>query len=277
MPAKRCYKGDMLDKPLLSLFALAALTPAAALLPWRPTPQRDSLFWLLLVVAVAGSALFAVRAFIGAWDSSLGLALWLSITTTLLFFALLCLLSREAWRLAPLLLPYLLLLGLLATVTASQQGQVRVGGLPEAWLLLHISAAVATYALATLAAVAGAAVFLQERRLKRKQVGGVSARLPSIAVGESLQYRLLLAAEVVLGADLLTGWALRYFAATPAMAIDHKTLLSVLAFLVILVLLWLQGRSGLRGRRAGRVVLLAYLLLTLAYPGVKFVTDVLLS
>lgn len=267
----------MLDKPLLSLFALAALAPAAALLPWRPTPQRDSLFWLLLVVAVAGSALFAVRAFIGAWDSSLGLALWLSITTTLLFFALLCLLSREAWRLAPLLLPYLLLLGLLATVTASQEGQVRVVGLPETWLLLHISAAVATYALATLAAVAGAAVFLQERRLKRKQVGGVSARLPSIAEGERLQYRLLLAAEVVLGADLLTGWALRYFASTPAMAIDHKTLLSVLAFLVILILLWLQARSGLRGRRAGRIVLLAYLLLTLAYPGVKFVTDVLIG
>jgi ABC-type uncharacterized transport system permease subunit len=39
----------------------------------------------------------------------------------------------------------------------------------------------------------------------------------------------------------------------------------------------LHYRSGLRGRRAARVVLVAYLLLTLAYPGVKFVTDVLLS
>ena len=33
----------------------------------------------------------------------------------------------------------------------------------------------------------------------------------------------------------------------------------------------------IRGRRAARIVLLAYLLLTLAYPGVKFVTDVILA
>jgi ABC-type uncharacterized transport system permease subunit len=36
-------------------------------------------------------------------------------------------------------------------------------------------------------------------------------------------------------------------------------------------------RVGLRGRRAARVALFAWLLLTLAYPGVKFVTSVLLS
>jgi ABC-type uncharacterized transport system permease subunit len=39
----------------------------------------------------------------------------------------------------------------------------------------------------------------------------------------------------------------------------------------------LHWRTGLRGRRATRFVLTAYLLLTLAYPGVKFVRDVLLS
>jgi ABC-type uncharacterized transport system permease subunit len=32
-----------------------------------------------------------------------------------------------------------------------------------------------------------------------------------------------------------------------------------------------------RGRQAARFVLLAYLLVTLAYPGVKFVRDVILA
>ena len=36
-------------------------------------------------------------------------------------------------------------------------------------------------------------------------------------------------------------------------------------------------KTGLRGRQAARMVLLAYLLLTLGYPGVKFITDVVLS
>jgi ABC-type uncharacterized transport system permease subunit len=34
---------------------------------------------------------------------------------------------------------------------------------------------------------------------------------------------------------------------------------------------------GIRGKRVARLALLAYLLLTLAYPGVKFVTDVLMG
>ena len=46
---------------------------------------------------------------------------------------------------------------------------------------------------------------------------------------------------------------------------------------VVLVLLLLHMRFGLTGRRAARVLLSAYLLLSLAYPGVKFVTDVLIG
>jgi ABC-type uncharacterized transport system permease subunit len=61
------------------------------------------------------------------------------------------------------------------------------------------------------------------------------------------------------------------------MEFSHKTLLSILAFAVIGLLLILHQRTGLRGQRAGRLILVAYLLLTLAYPGVKFVTDVLMA
>ncbi len=39
----------------------------------------------------------------------------------------------------------------------------------------------------------------------------------------------------------------------------------------------MRWQTGIRGRRAARWALLAYLLLTLAYPGVKFVTDVLMA
>jgi ABC-type uncharacterized transport system permease subunit len=58
---------------------------------------------------------------------------------------------------------------------------------------------------------------------------------------------------------------------------DHKTVFSLLAFLVIGILLLLHRVSGLRGRRAARIALLGYLLLTLAYPGVKVVTQIILA
>jgi ABC-type uncharacterized transport system permease subunit len=58
---------------------------------------------------------------------------------------------------------------------------------------------------------------------------------------------------------------------------DHKTVLTITAFVVIGGLLAAHYKTGLRGRQAARIVLLAYLLLTLGYPGVKFITDVVLS
>jgi len=71
--------------------------------------------------------------------------------------------------------------------------------------------------------------------------------------------------------------AVRYFATGTLLEVDHKTLFSLLTFAVIGLLLVARYRQGLRGRRAARLVLLAYLLLTLAYPGVKFATEILLA
>jgi ABC-type uncharacterized transport system permease subunit len=71
--------------------------------------------------------------------------------------------------------------------------------------------------------------------------------------------------------------ALQYFLSGQVLIVDHRTLLSLLAFVVIGVLLVLHFRSGLRGKRAARWALVAYLLLTLAFLGVKFVTEVLIG
>jgi ABC-type uncharacterized transport system permease subunit len=60
-------------------------------------------------------------------------------------------------------------------------------------------------------------------------------------------------------------------------SLNHKTVLTLTAFIVIGGLLYAHFKFGLRGRKAARLVLLGYLLLTLGYLGVKFVTDVLLS
>lgn len=132
-------------------------------------------------------------------------------------------------------------------------------------------------ALLSLSAVAALAAFLQERALKRKKRNRLTAILPSVLDSESLQVRLLAATEVVLGMGLATGMAVQYLETATLIEISHKTTLSILAFIVIGALLLGQRLWGVRGRAAARMVLLAYLLLTLAYPGVKFVTDVLLA
>ena len=42
-------------------------------------------------------------------------------------------------------------------------------------------------------------------------------------------------------------------------------------------MLWLHLQKGIRGRLVARVVLTVYLLISLGYPGVKFVGDVLIT
>ncbi len=267
----------MANNLVLSLTALLALVPAS-LLPYRRVAARpDLLFWSLLAVAVAGPAVASLVLFAGSWQTGLAGALWISTTASAALFAVLAGLSRDAWRLAPLLLPYLCLLAALAVIWGRVPAQGEIVGAAGAWLAVHIIVSVATYALCTLAAVASCAVLVQERALKRKQPGPLSRSLPAIVDAESLELRLLMVAELVLGAGIVTGMTLQYLGSGQLLAFDHKTVLSLLAFAIIGALLVMQLRSGLRGRRAARLVLVAYLLLTLAYPGVKLVTDVLIG
>lgn len=267
----------MANNLVFGLAALISLVPAS-ILPYRRGPgHRDLLFWAVLAAAIAGPLAVTLVQVTGPWDSGLSMALWTSIATSLAIFALLCAVTRDAWRLTPLLLPYLVLLAVLAVIWAQAPASAATSEGVGGWLAAHIVISVVTYALCTLAAVAAAAVFLKERAMKRKQPMAISAMLPSVADADRLQVRLLVAAEIVLGGGVVTGMALQYLTDGEIFVFDHKTLLVLLAFVVIGFLLFLHIRSGLRGQRAARFVLLAYLLMTLAYPGVKFVTDVLIG
>jgi ABC-type uncharacterized transport system permease subunit len=264
---------------LLSLSALAALVPAA-LAPTGRAPAgegRGALYWALVAVAVAGPVAFVAVQQGAAWRTGVATALWLAIAVTMILFAILAVLHTPARKLTPLLLGYLFVLGGLATLWLNEPERPLSGLAPAGWLQVHILVSVIAYGLLTLAAVAGAAVVLQERALKTKRPTAFTRQLPAVAEGEALQGRLLLASAVVLGVALATGSALSWRETGAFLRLDHKTVLSLATFVVIVVLLWLHHRQGLSERRAARYVLVAYLLLTLAYPGVKFVTDVLIG
>jgi ABC-type uncharacterized transport system permease subunit len=261
---------------LLNLSALGALLPMSIVAVRRPG-RRDGMFWAVLAVAIAGPAAFAVTELTAGRLTSLSTALWVTIAASILLFGALCLAVREAWRLTPLLAPYLLLLGVMGSATEFAPGRALPPALPQAWLDIHIVVSVATYGLLTVAAIAGVAVLLQERMLRRKRPSGLAQSLPSVADAERLQVGLLVASEIVLGFGLLTGMATAYMASGVVLPIDHKTVFALLAFVTIGALLLVHHRTGLRGQRAARWVLVAYLLLMLAIFGVKFVTDVLMA
>ena len=96
-----------------------------------------------------------------------------------------------------------------------------------------------------------------------------------LAVASNELGQLTVGAIVVL--KFATGMGTQYRETGAMIVWDHKTILSISSFLIIGTLLIAHFVSGVRGRLVTRVVLVAYLLLSLGYPGVKFVTDVLIG
>jgi len=262
---------------VFSMAAVAAMIPAAAsAFLRRGEGLGDGVSKIFLALAVAGPVILALSLLTRQWRVDLSAALWLSIASILVCFLVTCAVNRTALKLAPLLLPYLILLGLAATAFGAEEGQAIASGLPSAWIAAHVLLSIITYALLTLAAVAGLSVFVTERALKRKSFGGLSGLLPAVMEAEALQNQLLRTSAIVLLAGLASGMALQVLEAQRILVADHKTILSIAAFVVIVGLLAAQRFLGVRGRIAARIVLAAYLFLTLGYLGVKFVTDFLL-
>ena len=114
------------------------------------------------------------------------------------------------------------------------------------------------------------------KNLKNKQSNKITTLLPSINECNYIQTKLLIFAEAILICGFVSGLSLQYFSTGTILIIDHKTIFTILAMVVIAIILFLQERSGVRGKIAVRFIMLAYLLLTLAYPGVKFVAQIVI-
>jgi ABC-type uncharacterized transport system permease subunit len=260
----------------LSLIALTTIFPAVAQ-AFRGAASRDAVFWGAMMLGVAGPLVWVTVQNAPAWQTGLSATLWVTIAATMTLYTIVAIAFRQAWRLSPLIGCYMLLLGFAAIVLQDTTGDpLHAMPVDRAWVNVHIATGVVTYGLVTIAAVAAFAAFLQERTLKRKRATTLTRYLPSIADSEALQVTLLGYGETILALGLATGMALQYREDGYLLPINHKTVLTFAAFVVIGALLIAQRWAGIRGRRAARAALLGYLLLTLGYPGVKFVTEVLI-
>jgi ABC-type uncharacterized transport system permease subunit len=261
----------------LSFIALTTIFPALAQ-AFRGTASRDGVFWGAITLAIAGPLAWVSVHYIPDWQTGLSGTLWVTIAASMVLYAIVAVAFHQAWRLTPLVASYMMLLGLAAILLHDADGvSLQAGPGDRAWVSVHIATAIATYGLVTIAAVAAFAAFLQERALKRKRPTALTHHLPSIADCEMLELTLLQYGETVLAVGLVTGMALQYRESGYFLPANHKTVLTLASFVVIGALLIAQRWLGVRGRRAARMALLGYLLLTLGYPGVKFVTEVLIS
>ena len=146
----------------------------------------------------------------------------------------------------------------------------------SAWLPLHWALGMASYGLFG-AAVVHALILSHSEKLMR-QAAQASAGLPLLTL-ERLTYRFVISGFVLLTSTLLAGYLFgeSLFGAGHAWHWDHKSVLSVLAWITFALLLLARYRYGWRGQKAIRVLYLGTGLLFLAYAGSHFVREVILQ
>ena len=148
--------------------------------------------------------------------------------------------------------------------------------IPLDWRLqLHAWLALLSYATLAVAALLAGMLWLQERALRRHALHGWLRALPPLVELETLLFRTIKAGFLLLSATLLTG--VLFVHDLLAQHLVHKTVLSVLSWVVFGALLAGRWRYGWRGRTAVRWTLVAMALLVLAFFGSKFVLEVVLG
>lgn len=139
----------------------------------------------------------------------------------------------------------------------------------------HILLSLFAYSVLALAAVQSILLYLQHRQLHNKRPVGAIRALPPLQTMEGLLFEL-----IGLGFVLLTGALASGFIALEdmfAQHLVHKTVLSIVAWVVFGTLLWARRRFGWRGRVAIRWALSGFAVSMLAYFGSKLVLEFILG
>lgn len=140
---------------------------------------------------------------------------------------------------------------------------------------LHILASMLAYSLLNMAALQALLLALQDWHLRSHHARGLIRSLPPLQTMEKLLFQLIGAGFVLLSASLASGFL--FVENLFAQHLVHKTVLSILAWLVFGGLLAGRMRQGWRGQIAIRWTLGGFASLMLGYFGSKMVLEWILN
>lgn len=141
----------------------------------------------------------------------------------------------------------------------------------------HFIVAMLAYSLFTLAALHAVLMAVAERQLHSGRISRSIASLPPLMTMETLLFRLIGIAFILLTLTLASGVLFSEALFGKAMRLDHKTVFALISWLLFGTLLLGRYLRGWRGRVALRWTLAGFLTLVLAYIGSRFVIEVLLN
>ena len=161
----------------------------------------------------------------------------------------------------------------LLLMLASSQYSSAIPELPPAlkskWLFIHTTLAFLSYA--TFAVAFGAAIMylIQERFLKKKRLGSLYQKLPSLDMLDDINYRCLTLGFPLLTVAIITGAIWAETAWGTYWSWDPKETWSLITWLIYAALLHGRLTTGWRGRRAAYLSIVGFFILLFTFLGVN--------
>lgn len=141
----------------------------------------------------------------------------------------------------------------------------------------HFVVSMLAYSLFTLAALHAMLMSVAGHQLHNARLSKVLSTLPPLLTMETLLFRLVSIAFVLLTLALASGVLFSEALFGTAFKVDHKSVFAFISWLLFGALLLGRRLWGWRGRMALRWTLAGFITLMLAYVGSRFVIEVLLG
>jgi len=142
-------------------------------------------------------------------------------------------------------------------------------------LQIHILLSLLAYSLLTIAACQAVLLSIQNSFLKKRLTGGFLRSFPALESMENLLFQNISFGFVLLTLALFSGFA--FLDDIFAQHLVHKTVLSILAWVIFALLLWGRFTYGWRGKKVIKLSLGGFIFLMLSYFGSKFVSELILN
>lgn len=141
---------------------------------------------------------------------------------------------------------------------------------------LHVLVSILAYSLFAIAALLAILMLILEKALHDKRWLALVRQLPPLLSLEKMMFQVIGVGFLLLTVSLLTGIVFSEEVFGKAAALTHKTVFSVLSWLLFAGLLLGRRLQGWRGRIAIRWTLAGFAALLLAYIGSKMVLELVL-
>ncbi len=245
---------------------------------WRslrsPNNQTTDKRSLMLVMWAIACALHALHLYPQTFTSEgLNLTFYNAVSLVLFIISTLILIlsiNKRREFLGLFLLP-IVIAGIALTIL---KPEIHVATTSVRGLQFHIVFSLFAFSVLTISAIQSILLFNQERHLRNAELQGITRALPPLHETEKFLFQTITIGFVLLSIALVTGFI--FLENMFQQHIVHKTILSILAWLLFAVLLWGRYQFGWRGQIAVRWTLGGFAFLILAYLGSKFVQEIIL-